>query len=54
LYHAGTNGIYYQQVLIQIPDEMVQSPYFNLLSILMGEVGAGEYDYLTSNKYKRL
>lgn len=46
LYHAGTNGIYYQQVLIQIPDEIVQSPYFNLLAILMGEVGAGEYDYL--------
>ena len=46
LYHAGTNGIYYQQVLIQIPDEVVQSPYFNLLSILMGEVGAGEYGYL--------
>ena len=46
LYHAGTNGIYYQQVLIQIPDEIVQSPYFNLLSILMGEVGAGEHDYL--------
>ncbi|MCL6232587.1 insulinase family protein [Acinetobacter amyesii] len=46
LYHAGTNGLYYQQVLIQIPDEVVQSPYFNLLSILMGEVGAGEYDYL--------
>ncbi|NLN57662.1 MAG: peptidase M16, partial [Gammaproteobacteria bacterium] len=46
LYHAGTNGIYYQQVLIEIPDEIVQSPYFNLLSILMGEVGAGEYNYL--------
>lgn len=46
LYHAGTNGIYYQQVLIRIPDEIVESPYFNLLSILMGEVGAGEYDYL--------
>ena len=46
LYHAGTNGIYYQQVLIQSPDDIVQSPYFNLLSILMGEVGAGEYDYL--------
>ncbi|MBV7619235.1 hypothetical protein KVQ86_24090, partial [Escherichia coli] len=44
LYHAGTNGIYYQQVLVKIPDEVVQSPYFNLLSILMGEVGAGEYD----------
>ncbi|MGA8883192.1 MAG: insulinase family protein [Acinetobacter sp.] len=46
LYHAGTNGIYYQQVLIEIPDEIVQSPYFNLLSILMGEVGAGQYGYL--------
>jgi presequence protease len=46
LYHAGTNGIYYQQVLVQIPEAVVQSPYFNLLSILMGEVGAGEYDYL--------
>ena len=46
LYHAGTNGIYYQQVLIQIPDQIVKSPYFSLLSILMGEVGAGEYDYL--------
>ncbi|MFH7766527.1 insulinase family protein [Acinetobacter sp. BSP-28] len=46
LYHAGTNGIYYQQVLVKIPDQVVQSPYFNLLSILLGEVGAGEYDYL--------
>ena len=46
LYHAGTNGIYYQQVLIQIPDEIINSPYFNLLSVLMGEVGAGEYGYL--------
>ncbi|KAF1018366.1 MAG: hypothetical protein GAK29_04268 [Acinetobacter bereziniae] len=46
LYHAGTNGIYYQQVLIQIPDQIVKSPYFNLLSVLMGEVGAGEYAYL--------
>ncbi|GAA5555746.1 hypothetical protein Asch01_00436 [Acinetobacter schindleri] len=46
LYYAGTNGIYYQQVLVQIPNEVVQSPYFNLLSILVGEVGAGEYDYL--------
>ena len=46
LYHAGTNGIYYQQVVVKIPDSIVQSPYFNLLSVLMGEVGAGEYDYL--------
>ena len=46
LYHAGTNGIYYQQVLIKIPEDVLHSPYFNLLSILMGEVGAGEYGYL--------
>lgn len=46
LYHAGTNGIYYQQVVIKIPDAIGKSPYFNLLSILMGEVGAGEYSYL--------
>lgn len=46
LYHAGTNGIYYQQVLIKIPETVIQSPYFNLLPILMGEVGAGEYSYL--------
>ena len=46
LYHAGTNGIYYQQVLVKIPDAVVQSPYFNLLAVLLGEVGAGEYDYL--------
>ncbi len=30
LYHAGTNGIYYNQVLIQIPQDVVQSPYFQL------------------------
>ena len=47
LYHAGTNGLYYQQVLIEIPDAVVKSPYFNLLAMLMGEVGAGELDYLT-------
>ena len=35
------NGVYRL-----IPDDVVKSPYFNLLSILMGEVGAGEYDYL--------
>lgn len=46
LYHAGTNGLYYQQVLIKIPEDVLQSPYFNLLSILMGEVGAGQYNYL--------
>jgi Zn-dependent M16 (insulinase) family peptidase len=33
-------------VLIQIPNDIVKSPYFNLLSILLGEVGAGQYGYL--------
>ncbi|SDC10955.1 insulinase family protein [Acinetobacter boissieri] len=46
VYHAGTNGLYYQQVAIEVPLEVVQSPYFSLLSILMGEVGAGQYSYL--------
>ena len=46
VYHAGTNGLYYQQVIVEIPKQVVQSPYFNLLSVLMGEVGAGQYDYL--------
>lgn len=46
LYHTGTNGLYYQQVLINIPDDVVQSPYLGLLSMLVGEVGAGKYDYL--------
>lgn len=46
LYHAGTNGLYYQQVLIKLPNEIIQSPYFSMLAILFGEVGAGEWDYL--------
>ncbi len=46
LYHAGTNGLFYQQVLIHLPQDIVLSPYFSILSLLMGEVGAGAYDYL--------
>lgn len=47
LYHAGTNGLFYQQVLIHLPEDVIQSPYFGLLSMLVGEVGAGEDDYLS-------
>ncbi|WLF84975.1 insulinase family protein [Moraxella sp. ZY210820] len=47
LYTAGTNGLYYQQVLIHLDDDVINSPYFSILTILMGEVGAGEWDYLT-------
>lgn len=46
VYATGTNGLYYQQVLIDIPDEVLQSPYFSICSSLVGQVGAGEYDYL--------
>lgn len=46
LYHAGTNGLFYQQVLIHLPQDIVLSPYFSILSLLMGEVGAGAHDYL--------
>jgi Zn-dependent M16 (insulinase) family peptidase len=46
LYHAGTNGLYYQQVLIHLPQELACSPYLTLLCILMGEIGAADQDYL--------
>lgn len=46
IYHTGTNGLYYQQVAIEVPNEVLQSPYFSLLSIFVGEVGAGKYNYL--------
>ncbi|MCF8998189.1 insulinase family protein [Acinetobacter nectaris] len=45
-YHAGTNGLYYNQIIIEIPKEILASPYLSLFSVLMGEVGAGKYDYL--------
>lgn len=45
-YHAGTNGLYYNQIIIEIPKEILSSPYLSLLNVLMGEVGAGEYNYL--------
>ena len=47
LYHAGTNGLFYQQVLVHLPQQLVHSPYFGLLSMMMGEVGAGQDDYLS-------
>lgn len=46
VYPTGTNGLYYQQVLIDIPDKVLQSPYFAICTSLIGQVGAGEYDYL--------
>ncbi|MCF0263855.1 insulinase family protein [Acinetobacter guillouiae] len=46
IYPTGTNGLYYQQVLIDIPDDVLQSPYFPIYTSLVGQLGAGEYDYL--------
>ena len=46
VYSTGTNGLYYQQVLIDIPDDVLQSPYFSICTSLVGQVGAGTYDYL--------
>lgn len=46
LYPAGTNGLYYQQVIMRVPDQVLWSPYLGILNLLMGEVGAGDLDYL--------
>ena len=46
LYHAGSNGLYYQQVIMTVPEPLLWSPYLSVLNMLMGEVGAGELDYL--------
>ncbi|WP_061875068.1 insulinase family protein [Acinetobacter lactucae] len=46
IYPTGTNGIYYHQVLIDIPDKVLKSPYFFLYALFVGQLGAGEYDYL--------
>lgn len=46
IYPTGTNGLYYQQVLIDIPDEVLKSPFFPIYTSLVGELGAGDYDYL--------
>ena len=46
IYPTATNGLYYQQVLIDIPDDVLQSPFFTIYITLVGQLGAGEYDYL--------
>lgn len=46
-YSAGTNGLYYQQVLINVPAPLLNTPLFSIYSSLVGELGAGEWDYLT-------
>lgn len=45
-YAAGTNGIYYHQVLIALPEEILNSPLLGIYTSLIGEVGAGSLSYL--------
>ncbi|MEC7120268.1 MAG: peptidase M16, partial [Pseudomonadota bacterium] len=45
-YRAGTNGLYYQQVLMSVPVSILNTPLFAIYTGLIGELGAGEWDYL--------
>ncbi|WP_410211050.1 insulinase family protein [Aquirhabdus sp.] len=45
-YAAGTNGLYYQQVLIEVPQSLLNGKLLSLYVSLVGSVGAGELDYL--------
>ncbi len=45
-YAAGTNGLYYVKVLLSLPAHLLGNPLLPLYSQLVGELGAGERDYL--------
>jgi Zn-dependent M16 (insulinase) family peptidase len=45
-YAAGTNGLYYQQVLIEVPQSLLDGKLLSLYVSLVGSVGAGELNYL--------
>ncbi len=44
-YAAGTNGLYYQQVMIEIPNDVLQSPLLGIYTSLVGEIGAAQMSY---------
>lgn len=46
-YAAGTNGLFYQQVMMPIPVTLLEQPLIHLYAGLVGELGAGDWDYLT-------
>lgn len=46
-YAAGTNGLYYQQVLLSLPMALLDQPLLHVYTALIGELGAGEHDYLS-------
>jgi presequence protease len=45
-YAAGTNGLYYNQVIIELPQALLNSKLLSLYVSLVGSVGAGDLDYL--------
>ncbi len=45
-YAAGTNGLYYQKVLMALPAQVLAHPHFEVYCGLLGELGAGALDYL--------
>lgn len=47
LYETGTNGLFYQQVIFEIPESLLNNPYLEYLDLLVGDLGAGDDDYLT-------
>ncbi len=51
-YGAGTNGLYYQQVLIAVPAILLNTPLFSIYSGLVGELGAGALDYLELQQHQ--
>ncbi|MFB2537843.1 MULTISPECIES: insulinase family protein [unclassified Acinetobacter] len=47
LYETGTNGLYYQQVIFDIPADLLNNSYLEYLDLLVGSLGAGDDDYLS-------
>ncbi len=45
-YAAGTNGLYYQQVLMPVPSALLDTPLMSIYVSLFGELGAADMDYL--------
>jgi Zn-dependent M16 (insulinase) family peptidase len=45
-YVSGTNGLYYNQVLIEVPQALLNTKLLSLYVSLVGSVGAGDLDYL--------
>ena len=45
-YASGTNGLYYNQVLIEVPQALLNTKLLSLYVSLVGSVGAGDLDYL--------